>query len=248
MAIEDLLLIPYEHAVWQGSDFSAWTKPDGAALWNVTPFSSLIKGRSTLWHHNPGTGTFPNQSVDPDYNSTRDNDLIDSPAVDFSSFASADNWHVRVRIIWRPEHVLSSIVGIDQQPEKITIYALTATGAHVIGILDQPILDPAGVTDSVELSRVEPDGGNPNVGADGLWWYQQAFAPPSVVQEEIIGQTPVTFQLSLQVADRDASGYGTGIEKFVVEIMRGAVADTSSTFPIHLHRSYFNQRRWVASE
>jgi hypothetical protein len=44
MAIEDLLLIPYAVADWQGPDFSSWVKPDGAALWNVTPFSSVVKG------------------------------------------------------------------------------------------------------------------------------------------------------------------------------------------------------------
>jgi hypothetical protein len=140
---------------------------------------------------------------------------------------------------------LPSLGGVDQQPEVIEVFAVTGGVQHFVGRLDQPILDPANITTSQELSRVAPDGGNPNVGASGLWWYQQLLTPIELVQAAIIGQNPVNLQLALQVADRDASGYGTGIERITVEIMRGAVAEPTDVFPIHLHRSYINSRRWT---
>lgn len=245
MAIEDLLLAPYVAAEWRSEDFSVWTLPDPAALWVFDRFSSLHKGDRTLWHHTSGTGTFPAQTVDPDFVGTRDLDLVDSPTFDLSSFPSADDWHIVTRIWWRPEHVLPSLGGVDQPPPRLELYALANSVYHFVGVLDQPILDPTNDTTSRELSRVAPDAGNANVGALGQWWYEQQLAATSAVQAALLGQT-VSLRLALACADRDATGYGVGVEKISIEILRGAVAEAEfEDFPVHLHRSYTNSRRWI---
>lgn len=248
MAIEDLLLTPYLAAEWRNVDFAAWTLPDGAALWKVaSPFDSLVKGKTALWYHNLGTGVFPKQTVDPDYDSlARISDVVESPVFDLSAFGSSDDWHFRVRAWWRPEHVLPSLGGTDQSPDRFYVYAVTGGIDHLVGEFDQPILDPANAVNAVELSRVEPQAGNPNVGADGLWWYEQLFTPKRVVQDPVIGQNSVRLRLVLQSAARNASGYGVGVERVAVEIMRGGYVDPEgAVFPINLHRSYINSRRWI---
>lgn len=243
--IESLLLKPYIAAEWRGSDFSTWTKPDPAALWNVNDFSSLDKGKSTLWHHNPGTGVFPNQTVDPDMNGSRLSDAIDSPGVNLQPFPDAEDWNFCVRVWWRPEHVFPSLGGSDQSAPELEVFALVGGTPFSIGKLDSPVLLPGEADGSKELSRVKGQPGNPNVGADGLWWYEQLLKPNIEVQGGVLGNAGVSFRLNLSCAARDASGYGTGIERVAVEIQRGSIESQTPEFPNALYRSYVNSRRWV---
>ena len=243
--MSNLALKPYVVADWRNEDFAGWSLPDPLALWTLSPFSSLAKGRNTLWHHTAGTGTFPNQSVDPDFVGTRDVDLVDSPQVDLSPFTSS-SFRFRVTTWFRPEHVAPSLSGEDQEAPRVELFAVTGDGAtHFVGRLDSPILDPDGVTVSKELSRVGGDAGNANVGVDGKWWFSQVCTPVREVQDAVLGDALVSLRLALHCGQRDATGYGTGVERVCLDILRGGQDDASAEFAVNLHRSYINSRRWI---
>lgn len=242
MSIQSLLLKPYVVDQWQGPDFSAWTTP---SLWNITDFSSLIKGKTTLWYQTPVTGAYPNHLTDPDYVAGDTNDIAVAPAVDLTKFPSADDWHIRVRMIWRPSHIAPTLSGTPQ-PEMLTLVADPGSGQIILGELEQPFISPPSSPASLSLSRIEGDAGDPRVGADGLWWYTQVVTPLKAVQEQLLGQASVALGLSMKAAPRDATGYGVGVEKVVIEMMRGPSPDpVVPVFPAYLWRSHWNSTRWI---
>lgn len=244
--MDTLLLRPYLVGSWQGPEFlsAGWGLPDPGAKWTSSSFSSLVRGRETLWLHTAGTGTFPAQTVDPDYNGVAYVHLVDSPSFDLSPFPSADDWHFRVRIWWRPSHILATLGGVEQEPETFDVYACVAGEYILVGRLEQPLLDPAAEPTAVELSRVEPDGGDARIGADGAWWYEQLLTPPAETQAFALGSS-TSLRFAVSTPECDASGFGIGVERVAVEILRGPVAYDLATFPVHLHRSYVNSRRWI---
>lgn len=245
--IEDLLLKPYVAKAWTGSDFSGWVNGPGA-IFNVTDFSSLRPGDSALWHQNPGVGVFPFQTLDPDIVGAQVNDYADSDAFDLSPFPNGDDWHFRVRARFRPEHVLPSLGSVEQPAPRFALFAIVSGADFFVGTFDSPILDPDGVNDAREASRVSPQAGNPNVGSEGLWWFRQTFSPPRETQDACLGQASVSLRIASVIAERDAGGYGTGFDQIAVEIYRGAVVEpTEATFPIELFPSYNNSRRWIGA-
>lgn len=243
MSIEDLLLIPYEVASWQGPDFSTWTLN---GLWNNVIFSSLIRSQNTLWYHTPVVGAYPNHLSDPDYAGSDAYDLATAPSVDLSPFPGAADWRLQVRVIWRPSHIAPQHASVDTQPERLSVVADNGTTLVELGTLDQPILNPGGITNSRLLSRITGDGGEPRVGADGDWWYTQLIEPDIDVQEVLLGEAAVDLSLAMQVYPRTTTGYGVGVWRVALEIMRGGVSTpTEVTMPLHLLPSYFDRRHWV---
>lgn len=257
-------LPPHVVQEYRGANFSGWTL---GGQWRAHDFDSLQKGASALWHNSGGTGIFPSQSVDPDYISggTQDQDTaLADPKPDLTPFtdptgagAHEDFWTAYFRLWYRPNHVVPSILSGDQQHEQLSLWIDTGTELLEIGAFDNFTTAESAEAQARELSRVGGDGGDPRIGADGKWWYEQIMVPKEAHQALILGISP-ELRLILDVNERDASDFGLGIERLTVEIVRGNVNDVAAarggfgtipavapTFPLELHRSILNSRRWI---
>ena len=102
---------------------------------------------------------------------------------------------------------------------------------------------PGRTVRATEHCRVPGNVSNPEVGADGKWWFIQGAKPTEEALQGIVGKSAAKIRLVANLAQMDETGYGVGIDSVRMDLFRGKHVDTQLTYPVVFHRGY-HARRW----